>query len=829
MNNQIRKTLFFDNFFVQKLIRALLILLPDKNFFVNTLQLLTLFLIFVVFFVIFYSSGSSHVISAESPFGDNIDTTMDGAFSYLTGTFGGQLFNCFYGNTPIGKTSGNDIDCSDGSVNQANIQALMEGTYAGPLLWRADGGAIGRIVNSSRAVVSLRVLNPGETALYYAKQAKNEVYAQSIDIQSGRNVLAPVFFLYETTKNLALSIVVIILLAGAFSILISNLTFSESKLNIVQLFMNTGITTVFILLYYEIAAIIYDLTVNYGNALVVGVLSPYINARTVLERLQPGGDLSIMALFSTMYFVGVNDALLVVLKSISSYFEPVLYQTASATMGLLPSAATSLVGDGAANLIGTSISFLSGFVVGLFIPGIKYVLSSKPLFDTIVAFIIFVMQFRIFFSLLSSFVNFVLMTGFGPIMIVNSGINEGWENGILPKLKMLAANGLVFPVTFFFILLAAITFNIRIPDRIIDDQASVRKEQICSFDTVVSNKSPEVNSRANSLYSAQYYDHKLTNTVNQTIFDTVPAYEGSCMPAFFSMSWMYFPAPLGIIGPPAEQPLVVTGLIMTFLGIGFIVIASVRVNQFISELLNVKPEFQAFDGIVGDAMGVVKSMPGVAALTLPVALPIAGFAVGQASKLGGKFWKSGAGRLLKYLDSKYIPSNNNRQSKPASNSNQEQASSNAQSNQYNIINRFYLRLRSFLTGSGKIGRERYSDYYDQWFQPRSYDLTGVNQGGRILPYSEYMNQLSNDIATKVGRQSGFIGPDQTTTLAQLPSHLQPTAYQLLVEATQKTTQGLTNVATRAQQLGEIFQKLGGQLTGLMAKIEQVLRMLDTFT
>lgn len=859
-----------------KFFKLLFVLLPDKKFFVNTFNLFLAFLIFLIFFLIFYSTGSTQLANAESPFGDKIDSTMDGAFSYLTGSFGGQMFNCYYANTPIGKTSGNDIDCETGNINPSNIQAIIQGTYAGPLLWKADAGAIGRLVNATRAVSTVRVLNPGETALYYAKQARNEVYAQSIEIQSGRNVLAPVFFLYETTKNLALSIIVIILTAGAFSILISNLTFSESKLNIVQLFLNTGITTVFILLYYEIAAIIYDLTVNYGNALVAGVLTPYINARAVLERLQPGGDLSIMALFSTMYFVGVNDALIVVLKSISSYFEPVLYQTAQATQSILPGATGyALGGSGVANLISATVSSMTGFVVGLFIPGIKYILSAKPLFDTILAFIIFFMQLRIFFTLLSSFVGFILMTGFGPIMIVSSGINEGWENGILPKIKMLMANGLVFPVTFFFILLAAITFNIRMPESIIADMGeNVRKEQICSFDTAISNiNGGAVNEQADRLYSDAYYSHKVANTLNQNIFDTVPSYPGSCNTSFVSLPWMYFPAPLGIIGPPSEQPLVVTGLVMTFLGVGFIVLASLRSSQFVSELLDVKPEFQSLSGIVGDTLRVVKAVPTVATITVPVTAGLTSLGI-RAFIAGGTFvGKRGMGGLFRLLDntigrrftstsggSTTPPSGTGQNIRPRAgwrgpgdrprvapprrgqgrqaqnlqqtpnnqaNNNNNQAAANNQA--LTRAERIYMGLRQLLTGIRNIGRETLADYYDDWVRPRSTDLTGAEDSatGRQLTYEEYVNSLSNRVATRVGRQAGVIGPNQTTTIAGLPPHLQSTAYQQFAESLQRGTQGIQNLSNAATQAANGLNTLLNLINQLVGRTGEFLKIIDT--
>ena len=708
-----------------KILSALVPNLSDLKFYLVSILLC---LVISTLFVLFYINGQD-LVEAQSAAMETsrIDNTMDGAFSNLSAAFGGQLFNCFYENTPIGKTSGNYVDCSDSSINPESVTSLRQGTYAGSLLWTADGGAIGRVVNMSGALATVKVSRTGETFLYYASQARNIAYAQQYteDIQAGRNVLAPIFYLYNTMKDFALSIIVIVLLFGGLNILISNLTFNESKINFVQLFMNTGVTTVIILLYYEIAAIIYDLTVNYGNALVASVLSNYINARVVLERLSPGGDLGIMALFGTMYFVGANEALIKFVEAISVNFEPILYQTTSAFMTTAGGSVGSVVGLGSFNVLGSALGTLNGFVVGIAIPAIKYALSSKPLYDAVVALLIFVTQFKVLIMLITAYITFIVSTGFGPLFIVGAGVNEGWERGILPSLKALIANGLVFPLTFMFILLAAISFNIYI--RTDNTKGADNKELVCLFGPDANfNSRGGIIDNAGVEFDAASFERNYT--YGQRIFDTVPAYinqQGyrSCFTALFPLPFLVFPAPIGVIGPPTEQPMIVTSLVMFFLGIGFIT-AAAKAKDLSFQLVGAEEKFKDFFNPAGQLKDSFKNVLQ------------AGAVAGGGLAFGAKFLSSNMGNVKTIIGN--LP---------------------GAGRVVNGINsvltgiRWGRWLRSWMTGSRKLGERR--NPLDDLTEMRDDDLTGAKgPDGRRLTVAELRELTRNKAAARKAFDEG---------------------------------------------------------------------------
>lgn len=788
----------------KKFIKILSVFIPNSNDLKFYLVSILVCLVLSTLFVLFYINGQNLVqaqsAAMEAP---RIDNTMDGAFSNLSAVFGGQLFNCFYENTPIGKTSGNYVDCSDSSINPQNVTSLRQGTYAGSLLWTADGGAIGRVVNMSGALATVKVSRTGETLVYYASQARNVAYAQQYteDIQAGRNVLAPIFYLYNVMKDFALSIIVIVLLFGGLNILISNLTFNEPRINFVQLFMNTGVTTVIILLYYEIAAIIYDLTVNYGNALVASVLNNFINARVVLERLSPGGDLGIMALFGTMYFVGANEALIKFVEAISANFEPILYQTTSAFMTTAGGAISEVGGLGFINPLGTSLGTLNGFVVGIAIPAIKYALSSKPLFDAVVALLIFVTQFKVLIMLITAYITFIVSTGFGPLFIVGSGVNDGWEKGILPSLKALIANGLVFPLTFMFILLAAISFNIYIRDD--NTKGADNKELVCLFSPDANfNSRGGIIDNAGVAFDAASFERNYT--YGQRIFDTVPAYikqdgSRSCFTALFPLPFLVFPAPIGVIGPPTEQPIVVTGLVMFFLGIGFIT-AAAKAKDLSFQLVGAEEKFKnLFDvgGPLNQSFQNVLKAGTIAGGGLAFGISFIASNLGTVKNILGNL--PGASKVVNGIDSV-------------------------------LTNTEWGRsIRARLTGSYKIGRAPKINAIDKLLTMRDTDPTSVRgPGGKKLNVKEAreLNDLTHAARTafyegrfepfmkQIEKDFGFTTPEIT----QLEGNLQNIESQ--IEA-QKKQQAPSNViAQLEQQRDNIIQQIEQEKQNLTASLLQ---------
>jgi hypothetical protein len=508
-----------------------------------------------------------------------------------------------------------------------------------------DYGATGRLINATAGIYQTPATSPREVVQYYADRAAGRAYAANPT--SGREVLTPIFYLSQAMRNVAYGVIVIVLIVSSLSILLSSLMGGEQKLTIVQLMMNTGVTLVLCTLFYEIAAILYDLCVNYGNAVVASVMEPFINANVILDRLSPGGDLNITAVMNTFQFVGTSDAIIQIMQNVTSGLYPAITQSMSA----VPEAAG---GNGSSfNLIGASLGFFAG---GLSIAINRVgsnLLGSTALFNAIIAWTLFILNLKIFFNLLDAFIKFNLYTAFGPILVLQ-GVNNGYEK-IVNLFKLMAAYALVFPTTFLFILLGATTMNIFIRN---DAQAAdpnnngVEKTVLCSYAPDDPQNTEDgilgrdiLGETANSLLfmpDNKYDDPKdfrYRNYINQDIFDVTPQYvkDGvrNCRSKLFPVPWTFVPAPFGNYGNRLVQTQTIDALVRTFLAIAFIIIAG-RTPAILIELLDAK-EMRSLQGLgkallggiqptlgfgvaaLGSSVGMLfKSIGGAANLKLPV-------------------------------------------------------------------------------------------------------------------------------------------------------------------------------------------------------------------
>jgi hypothetical protein len=501
-------------------------------------------------------------------------------------------------------------------------------------------GGTGSLINATANIYSTEIARPAEVVQYYASRAKGEAYAANPT--SGREVLAPIFFLSQAMRNVAYGIIVIVLIASSISILMASLSGGEQKLSIVQLMMNTGLSLILATFFYEIAAILYDLCVNYGNAVVSSIMEPFINAQVILDRLQPGGDLNITAMLNTFQFVGVTDAFTGIMKNVTAGLGPVITQSVSA----IPE--NTIHGPG--NAIGAALGFFSGGVSSAINLVASNLLGSNAVFDAIIGWTIFILNIKIFFNLLDAFIKFNMYTAFGPILVLQ-GVNGGFEK-IKNLFKLMAAYALVFPVTFLFILLGATTMNIYIRD---GSSGSVEKSVLCTYsvsdpqyteDGILGRT--EAGRGLNTLFGfddASYDDPKAfreRNFLNQNIYDSKPAYNAngvrSCRSNLFPVPWTFVPAPFGNYGNRLVQAQTIDSLVRTFMAIAFLIMAG-RTPQLLVELLEAK-ELRSLQGLgkallggaapavgfgmaaLGSSMGMLfKSTAGAAKVGLPLKLP----------------------------------------------------------------------------------------------------------------------------------------------------------------------------------------------------------------
>lgn len=624
---------------MKKIKRILSAGLPSMN------DLSIFFRVLIVLFVVTISASLfSYIATPVKAATNTVDSVPASYLKYVSfqvaGCYGLSSFSISdFEFSPLTKSTGPGQTTIEGctNTNRTSNRSSVDTNSTG--LIDIDYGATGRLLNASSSVYDTQLVQPGATAEYYASKIKGEAFAAE-NPMSGRSVLAPVFILNQNMVNLAYGLVVIILIMSSLNILLSSLTGGEERVTIVQLLINAGVTLIMITFYYEIAAIIYDLTVNYGNALVASIMSPFINSRIILERLSPGGDLAIVNLLNTYQFIGVSDSLLVVTNSIAAGIYPAIAQSGSAL-------ASTLGGRGNFSSFNGVASFMQ-FAGSISSTGVSSIISSflgnKEVFDAIISWTVFFINLKIFINLLSSFITFTIYVGFGPLIALG-GINGGFEK-ISESFKALVSFGLVFPLTFLFILLGATSMNLFVRT----GNEEVSGGILCKYSpNDPANTQQGIIDRGgaelwlNTLIGGNPTledpaQARMKNYINQNIFDVVPAKfynnvnvtqpDGSvtqtdirdCRPALFPLPWTFIPAPFGTIGQRQLQVQTIDSLIRTFLGIVFLIMAS-RTPAILEEVLEVK-QMGALKGMMNAFSTGAKTFFGVGSTAVGIGVPI---------------------------------------------------------------------------------------------------------------------------------------------------------------------------------------------------------------
>lgn len=582
------------------------------------------------------TSGSSNLTSVMPAVARWSQTEANGCTSFLlSNSTSGSSLAASSGLDSVLASCAPQVDAFNKANNSGNTNGQGSNSINTAFL-PLDMGATGRLINATSNTYNANVATPGTTVEYYASQISGRAFAADSPT-SGRSTLAPVFQLNQVMVNLSYALVVIVLIVSSLSILVGSLAGGEEKFTLVQLMINAGITLIVITFYYEIAAVIFDLCVNYGNALVASVLSPYINSYAILERLGPGGDLGIVATLNTFQFAGVTDSLLVVTKNIAAGVYPALAQTSAAYQralgleGLINQNNNGVLNWIYSNVIswGSSQSTLGISAV------LTSFLGSSEVIASIVAWTLFIINLRVFINLLSAFLSFSVTVGFGPLIVLGA-ISGGFEK-VTESFKNLAAMALVFPLTFLFILLGAISMNIYIRRGTTQGTGDAQRQVLCTYspsdpqNTEASVIEGGLESRGLNLlvpYDQSFLspsDTRAENYLNQNIFDTTPASKingvRDCRSALFPVPWTYIPAPFGSLGIRTLQVQTIDSLVRTFMGIIFLIMAA-RAPKILEEVLGV-PKMGFLDGIANSFKSGAQSFFGLGAVSLSIALPLA--------------------------------------------------------------------------------------------------------------------------------------------------------------------------------------------------------------
>lgn len=582
---------------------------------------------FIIFFVIFtffqffsYSSWKTRAADAEET-GATVGTAAAGTISLVTQTFLSSLLECknyaaLAGSSGVENASQiiDYADCKEAALNPEKQTGLIQKNL----------GAVGRLLNTSTAMYETRIANPGLPSSYYANKVLGR--AQAASPTSGNEILSPMYNFNRAMQNIAYGAVVIILVISALSSLLSYLGNGEQKITLIQLMLNTGLTLIFIASFYTLGAIVYDLTVNYGNSIVATTLEPYINAKIILERLQAGGDLNVTALLNVFEFAGVSQGLVTVANNVFYSIKPAITQSIDAFTSNIATELPLGAQTGALFSIG-------GGVVSYLISGvISSILGSQAIFDALIAFVIFSLNLKIFLNLLTAFLTFNIYMGIGPIMMLN-GISGGFDK-IKNVFKTLFAYGLVFPVTFLFILLGAIMMNFYVADNK-DGTRKVDESLLCVYrtnDPVATEAELADRAILGRILGPNFNDDpsvfRRENTEFQDIYDVTPAFttaddKRACRSSLFRTPFMALPAPLGNYGNRLLQAQTTDILMRTIIGIAFLILAT-RAPDLLKELLQVD-ELQSLKGLGGAFKAGFKPLLGAGSI---------GFGRGGAIVLG---------------------------------------------------------------------------------------------------------------------------------------------------------------------------------------------------
>lgn len=583
---------------IKKILRAAIPDLNDIAFLVR--GMIAVMILSTFGYLIYYSSTQVQAQSSGSQVVDQ--AALPGLLRSIEATANGCIATSKNGGTDGSSLAfsvgGAPYDCAAPANTSSNTPNPAGGFI------EVDYGATGMIINSSGEIMNTQVASPAYSIQHYAQRARGEVMAAD-DPRSGRSVLAPIYELSNLMRNLAYSLIVVVLVISSFSILLGYLSGGEQKITLVQIMLNSFMTLVLITFFYEIAAIIYDLTVNYGNALVASVMEPFINAKVILERLQPGGDLNITAALNVFQFSGVSSAVNTVVANVMTGVRPAITQS---LYGVNDAVFSGFGGAGAA--VGYFTSMASGIIgVGLN-SVVSGLLGSQALFDAMIAWVIFFINVKIFGNLVFSFMAFNLYVGFGPLLMLQA-INQGYDR-IKNTFKTLVCYGLVFPCTFMMILLGATAMNFFYKNPLPDTttgQDTVDKSTLCIFhtnDAAHGEKQSTTEDGALKSHGQGYkgandspLSFRRENTEYQDVFDVTPAVPGaaprSCRSALFPIPFTFLPAPLGNYGNRLVQVQTTDILIRTFMAVSFLIVAS-RMPNILKELMQVE-EMKSLQGI----------------------------------------------------------------------------------------------------------------------------------------------------------------------------------------------------------------------------------------
>jgi len=296
------------------------------------------------------------------------------------------------------------------------------------------------LAQTGRAISFLYINRPADTRLWLADVGRTlgflpkTAYAQG----TGFTKLAPLLELWKAFRNVAYLLMAIVMVIIGFMVMFRKKIDPKTVVTIQNALPRIIVTLILITFSYAIVGLLIDLMyvlIALFASIVAssGISTEMSNAQTLTQAYTTGG-------LGTLFNGLISPTLMFFGESTPGWVQDLLgnrfggLQAALGAVNLMFRAVTGAVGDmiDGENILESIFEGAAEFVGS---PLLLFLLSIAALF----AFV------RVFFMLLSAYINILFGVIIGPIQILLDAVPGG--NGFMSWLKNMLSNMMVFPVT----------------------------------------------------------------------------------------------------------------------------------------------------------------------------------------------------------------------------------------------------------------------------------------------------------------------------------------------------------------------------------------------
>lgn len=578
-----------------------------KKYFIQSKRYFTKLLLISGFLFLISCSTIFAQASAPNTTGSTDTSNSSTSSCMFEGAVNASLITLASGLTPgMGQVcytqSGSFFAGTPNTTKPVEVQAAINKVGGNPDAY-IQGNGYG-FLSMIAANVSEPAVNTRDSVTFVANKLNaNTAAAQSSALEG----LSPLLVFHDILRNVSYTLIVAALLLTGFMIIIQNKSQKQGNVTAATGIANIITILIFITLSYPIAGIIVDVIINVGNSVVATLLDPFINSSELLKGFYSQGSLvNVMSLMGDIQRSGVSTSLVNLIKAGLENLLPSVQQTGAFLQG-----AETPAGALFTTFIGIYLGIGSAIAIST---------ANSALILAIMSFTIFILIFRIVFTLLGAFISIAMQVMFAPLILI-SGAFPGQSAGkvISNWIKSIVGAALTFPVIFTLLLMSAVFLNFSKVSTDTDkcyydnqdtvlpaDRIYVPGTQSQQFDATTGKVS-------NSPVVSRFFDTKrfdanpatdLQLNDGSTITNRYSATRG-CYPKLLPPKFNWLPAPIGYLGFNFS----IDDFTRFVLGIAFIVLAP-GATKLIQGALGLKPT--PFSGTAGDALAGVGLFSGFA-------------------------------------------------------------------------------------------------------------------------------------------------------------------------------------------------------------------------